>query len=85
VILLPIIVKARGNDSTSDLIRKFKKIVAGADIVQKVKDRTYYQKPSQEKQVRKNELRRAHKRLRSLKRSKNVAAEDIERLVQALS
>lgn len=77
---MPIIVKAKGNDSTSDVIRKFKKTVAATDIVQKVKDRSFFQKPSQVKKVKKDEKRRSKKRLQSLKKMKNVSSERLDRL-----
>lgn len=82
---LPIIIKAKGNDSTSDVIRKFKKVVAATDIVTKVKDRAFFKKPSQVNQEKKKELRRAKKRLRSLKRMKNISPESIARLTKSMS
>jgi ribosomal protein S21 len=69
---VPIIIKARGDDHTGDLIKKFKKIIAATNIIQVVKDRKYYQKPSELRTVRMNELRRMKKRMKSLKRQKNV-------------
>ncbi len=70
---MPIIIKAKGDDHTGDLIKKFKKVIASTNIIQIVKDRKYYQKPSEVRTVRMNELRRMKKRLRSLKKQKNVA------------
>lgn len=81
---MPIVVKARGNDTTGDVIRKFKKIVAATDIVQKVKDRTYYQSPSEKRTLKLSEGRRAKKRLRSLKKMKNIPSEVISRLTKSL-
>jgi len=69
---LPIILKARNDDHTGDLIKKFKKIIAATNIIQIVKDRKYYQKPSELRTVRMNELRRMKKRKRALKKLKNV-------------
>ncbi len=69
---MPIIIKARGDDHTGDLIKKFKKVIAATNIIQVVKDRKYYQKPSELRSVKMNELRRMHKRMRSLKKQKNV-------------
>lgn len=68
---MPIIVKARGDEHPGDIIKKFKKIVVATDIVQKVKDRRYYQKPSEVKTQRLNELRRMKRRLRAVKKMKN--------------
>ncbi len=82
--LMPIIIKAKANDSTSDLIRKFKKVTASTDIVQKVRDRAFHVKPSQVKKLRKDEKRRAQKRLRSLKKQKNITAERLERVAKSI-
>ncbi len=69
---MPIILKARSDDHTGDLIKKFKKIIAATDIIQIVKDRRYYQKPSEIRTVRQNEIRRMKKRQKSIKRLKNA-------------
>lgn len=82
---LPIIVKAKGNDSTNDVIRKFKKVVAATDIVQKTKDRAFYQRPSQIAKVPKTINARLRKRLHSMKRMKNVTPDDLQRIVKQLS
>jgi ribosomal protein S21 len=74
VFSLPIIIKARHEDHPGDLIKKFKKVIAATNIIQVVKDRKYYMKPSEVRTVRQNELRRMHKRLRSLKKMKNIPA-----------
>jgi len=71
---MPIIIKARGDDHTGDLIKKFKKIIAATDIIQMVKDRKYYMKPSEVRTVRQNEIRRMHKRKPALKKMKNIPA-----------
>jgi ribosomal protein S21 len=82
---LPIIIRAQGNDSTSDLIKKFKKITVATDIVQIVKDRRYYQKPSKIKAVKNTEMRRLKKRARSLKRLKNISPQVLARIEERLS
>ncbi len=69
---MPIILKARNDDHTSDLIKKFKKIMAATDIIQIVKDRKYYQKPSEVRTIRMNEIRRSQRRKRAVKKMKNV-------------
>lgn len=69
---MPIIIRGRSDDHTGDLIKKFKKIMAATNIIQVVKDRKYYQKPSELRSVKMNELRRMRKRMRSLKKQKNV-------------
>jgi len=71
VVHLPIIIKAKNNQSPNEIIRQFKKVVAATDIVQKVKDRRYYQKPSKLKAVMKEELKKQKKRARASKRMKN--------------
>lgn len=82
---MPIIVKAQGNDSTHDVIKKFKKAVANTDIVQQAKDRRYYTKPSQQRAVRKTEIRRLRKRSRALKRMKNVSPIALGRIMERLN
>jgi ribosomal protein S21 len=82
---MPIIIKAQGNDSTSDLIKKFKKISVATDIVQMVKDRRYYMKPSRVRAVHKTEMRRLRKRARSLKKLKNISPQVLTRINERLS
>ncbi len=82
---MPIIIKAQGNDSTNDLIKKFKKITVATDIVQIVKDRRYYQKPSKIKAVKNTEMRRLRKRARSLKKLKNISPQVLARIDDRLS
>ncbi len=81
---MPIIVKAKKTESTNDLIRKFKKMTAAADIVQIVKDRRYFQKPSRIKSVKTSEMRRLEKRARSLKRMKNISPQVLAKINQRL-
>ncbi len=69
---MPIIIRAKGDDHTGDLIKKFKKVIAATNIIQVVKDRKYYLKPSEVRTVRQNEIRRMKKRLRSIKKLKNA-------------
>lgn len=81
---MPVIIKAKASDSTSDIIRKFKKAVAATDLVQKAKDRSFHQKPSKIKAVKKHDMKRAQKRLRSLKKQKNVSSASIARLTEMI-
>ncbi|MBW7944273.1 hypothetical protein H3C70_02650 [Patescibacteria group bacterium] len=69
---MPIVLKARNDDHTGDLIKKFKKVIAATNIIQVVKDRKYYQKPSELRTVRLNEIRRSQKRKRAIKKMKNA-------------
>lgn len=82
---MAIVVKAKPNDNTNDLIKRFKKVVVSSDIVQKVKDRQYYQRPSQMKKMAGNENRRLRRRLRGLKKMKNIPPEVIVRMTDKLS
>jgi ribosomal protein S21 len=81
---MPIVIRAQGNDSTHDVIKKFKKAVASTDIVQMAKDRRYYTKPSQQRQVKKTEVRRLRKRARALKKTKNISPATLQRLMERL-
>lgn len=69
---MPIVIKAKTNQSSNDVIRQFKKAVSATDIVQRVRDRRYFIKPSQIRAVKKQEIAKQKKRRRSLKRMKNV-------------
>lgn len=70
---LPIVIRAKKNQSTSDLIRQFKKAVAATGVVQIVKDRRYFQKPSKIKSLKTAEHSRLKKRAHSLKKTKNIS------------
>jgi ribosomal protein S21 len=77
---MPIVIKSGSNDSASDTIRKFKKAAAATDIVQRARDRRFFQKPSKlraQKKIEKNRLRR---KARSLKQMKNISNEVIEKI-----
>lgn len=82
---MPIIVKATGNDSTLDVIKKFKKATASSNIVIDSKDRAYYRKPSQIRAVKKIEMKRLRKRSRSLKKMKNISPQTLQRINERLS
>lgn len=73
MIFLPIIIKAKKNQSSSDLIRQFKKAVAASGIVQIVKDRRYFQKPSRVKATKTAEMSRLKRRAHSLSKTKNIS------------
>ena len=82
---MPIVIKARGSDSTNDVIKKFKKAVAQTNIVQSAKDRAFFQKPSQKRAVKKIEQKRLQRRARALKRMKNISAQVLQRIDERLS
>jgi len=81
---MPIILRAKKTESTNDLIRKFKKLTAAADIVQIVKDRRYFQKPSRIRASKVAEMSRLERRARSLKKTKNVSPQAIAKINQRL-
>ncbi len=82
---MPIVVKASGSESTHDVIKKFKKAAADSDIVQRSKNRRFFQKPSQLRAVKKTEMRRLKKRSRALKKQKNVSPASLVRIHERLS
>lgn len=55
---MSIIVKANSNDSTDAVIRKFQKRVIAEGVVQEIRDRSVYKKPSQKRQEYLAERRR---------------------------
>ncbi|MCA9373182.1 30S ribosomal protein S21 [Candidatus Woesebacteria bacterium] len=79
---MPIVVTAKQNDSTQDLIKQFKRATALADVVQIAKDRKFFAKPAKVRAEKKIQMKRLQKRLRSLKRTKNVPAAVIARLTE---
>lgn len=77
---MPIVIRAKKNQSTSDLIRQFKKAVAATGVVQIVKDRRYFQKPSKIKSLKTAEMSRLRKRAHSLRKTKNISALTIAKI-----
>lgn len=61
---MPIVVKAKKNDNTSDVIKKFKKIVSSAEVLEKAKNREFHFKPSAIKNIKMNEFKRQKRRMR---------------------
>ena len=82
---MPIIIKAGPKSNTNDLIRKFKKAIFAANVVQIVRDRRYFIKPARARAMKKIEFNRLRRRLQSLKRTKNTSASSIAHLVKRLS
>lgn len=64
---MPLIIKAGPNDTTDSVIRKFQKQVAAEGLVQEIRDRKEYRKPSQ---LRKEFLA---ERRRKIMRAKRLA------------
>jgi ribosomal protein S21 len=81
---MAIVIKAKKSDSTNDLIRRFKKAVAATGIVQIVKDRRYFKKPSKIKSERTATNNRLKRRARTLKKRKNVSPAALVRINQKL-
>lgn len=82
---MPIVVRAKKNQSIGDLIKTFKKMVAMSDVVQIVKDRRFYIKPSQIKAAKVTEFSRLRRRSRSLKKMKNVSPQVVSRINDRLA
>lgn len=61
---MPIVIKAKKNDNTGDVIKKFKKIVAIAEVLEKAKNREFHFKPSAIKNIKMNEQKRQKRRMR---------------------
>lgn len=81
---MPIIIKAKKNQSTGDVLRQFKKAVANAGVVQIAKDRRYFAKPSRIKAAATAEHSRLKRRARSLKKTKNISPIAIMKIQQRL-
>lgn len=63
---MPIVIKAGPNDTTDTVIRKFQKQVAAEGLVQEIRDRKEYRKPSQLRQEYLAEKKRKIMRARRL-------------------
>jgi ribosomal protein S21 len=81
---MAIVIKAKKSESTNDLIRKFKKAVAATGVVQIVKDRRYFRKPSKVKSEKTATDNRLKRRARSLKKMKNISPAALARINQKL-
>lgn len=55
---MPIVVKAKKDESTDSIIRKFKKKVLNEDILTEVRKREFHQSPSVIRKEKKNEIKR---------------------------
>lgn len=69
VFYMPIVIRAKKNDNTGDLIKKFKKIVAIANVLENAKNREFYFKPSAQKNIEMNEKKRQKRRLRLIQKA----------------
>lgn len=66
---MSIIVRAKNNDSTDAVIRKFQKIVASEGVIQQYRDMEFYKKDSLKRQERIAEKKR------KIRRAKRLASE----------
>jgi len=82
---MAIVIKNKGSESVNDLIKRFKKATVALDIQTQVKDRQYHLKPSQVRKNNENGNRRLRRRLRGLKKTKNIAPEIITRMNEKLA
>lgn len=83
---MPIVIKPQGNStSVGDLVKRFKKAVSRTNIVQRARDRQFFVKDSQKRAVKKIEFKRLQKRVRSLKRQKNISSAALNRIRDRLS
>lgn len=55
---MPIVVKAKKDESADSLVRKFKRRVLTEDVIGEVRKRVTHMTPSMKKKERKNEVRR---------------------------
>ena len=63
---MPIVVKAQPNDSTDQVIRKFKKKILQSQLLTQINDRKYHKKPSVKKKEKLSEFKRLKKRRKKL-------------------
>lgn len=82
---MPIVIKAQGNDNTSDVIKKFKKAVASSDIVNIAKDRAFFRKPAKLRAEKKISQVRLRRRARKLKKMKNIDPAALQRIDERIS
>ena len=68
---MAIVVAASSQDTNSQVIKKFKKQVLNDDLLDKIKEKEFYRKPSLIKKERKAEFRKRRKRHLQAKRKKN--------------
>ena len=61
---MPIVVKANPGESSDSVIRKFQRKVVAEGLVQEIRDRSVYKKPSQKRQEYLAEKRRKIMRAR---------------------
>lgn len=63
---MPIVIRAKKSDSTSDVIKRFKKLVTIANVLDIARSREFHFKPSALKNIRLNELKRQKRRAKKI-------------------
>lgn len=63
---MPIVVKAKKNQSTGDVIKQFKRLVIIANVLEIAKNREFYIKPALQKNIKYNELKRQRRRAKRI-------------------
>ena len=82
---MSIVVHNRGNEPVNELIKRFKKISVALDIQTLVKERQYHLRPSQVRKNNQNDNRQLARRLRGLKKMKNISPDIITRMNEKLA
>jgi len=77
---MPIVIRAKQNDSTNDVIKRFKRAVTQVDIVQKAKDAAFFISKSSVRASKRMDMNRLRRRARSLKKMKNVSELALQRI-----
>ena len=65
-VIMATVVKAKADEPSDSVIRRFKKQVLMDDILTEIRKREFYKKPSQEKQERRKERERLRRRIQKL-------------------
>ncbi|NCN24085.1 MAG: hypothetical protein COU65_04670 [Candidatus Pacebacteria bacterium CG10_big_fil_rev_8_21_14_0_10_42_12] len=77
---MPIVIRAKQNDSTNDVIKRFKRAITQVDIVQKAKDGAFFVSKAAMRASKRMDMNRLRRRARSLKRMKNVSELSLQRI-----
>lgn len=63
---MPVVVKAKKNQSTGDVIKQFKRLTIIANVQDIAKNRQFHMKPALKKNIKNNELKRQRRRAKRL-------------------
>lgn len=81
---MPVIVVAQHKDTSGDLIKQFKKATAQANIVELARELQYHHSPAKTRTEKRIHKKRLQRRLRSLKRTKNIPPIVITRMTESI-